>query len=356
MGGGTRLGYRPALDGVRALAVLAVVAVHSWSTALPNGWLGVDVFFVLSGFLITSLLVDEWSSRGTVDLAGFYMRRARRLLPALLLAGLGALLLAGLIQGEAAETRRELGAALVFGANWQVGAVIDHGGWAGLLGHTWSLSVEEQFYLVWPLLLVLALRLVRVRGALALTLAGIGLVAAHRAVSWGGMPDVFYRTDMRADSLLVGCAIGLAAASGWRPSPRWAGRMGIVSSLGLLALAAFPAALHTSPFMALGGFTLLGLLGGGLVCAAFWNPHRLLRWPPLVYVGRISYGVYLWDYPVSRAVDQALGSGPASLVATLAITLALAAASHRYAERPLIRRLRSWDRASAPRAVVPAAP
>lgn len=337
---GKRLGYRSALDGVRAIAVLAVAIVHSWPALLPNGWLGVDVFFVLSGFLITSLLVEEWVGTRGVGLVALYGRRALRLLPALAVVIPAGLLVSLTMPGETASTLRQAVSALVFGANWFEGAATDHGDWHGVLGHLWSLSVEEQFYLVWPLLLLAMLRLGGVRWALRLSLLSLGAVVVHRTLNWGGRPDVYFRTDMRADALLVGCALALLAACSWRPSHRTAVVLTRIGGVGLLAIAMVPRDLKGAPVMALGGFTVVAILGAGAVAGVVWAPPRILSGRPLVYVGRISYGLYLWNIlvAVGSARVLGLGYGPATLALTVVGGLALASASYRYLERPIVRR------------------
>src|SRR5262249_10444122 len=232
------LGYRPWLDGLRGLAILMVLAFHC--RLLPGGSLGVDIFFVLSGFLITSLLVEEWERRGTISFKHFYLRRALRLLPAFLLTLL-ACAVAIWIWGsreELATLGRESLVAICYISNWpalhQVG--MPH------LGHTWSLSLEEQFYFLWPLLLwlMLWLRLPR-RRLIAVLVAGIVACAVLRFTLYrlncvpgpekaANVLRLYMGLDTRADALLVGCVTGLLACWNWLPtSSRFRANIGAAS-------------------------------------------------------------------------------------------------------------------------------
>ncbi|HEY0485900.1 MAG TPA: acyltransferase, partial [Mycobacteriales bacterium] len=216
--------YVPALDGVRALAVVAVLLFHGGVAAARGGFLGVDAFFVLSGYLITSLLLAEHARTGTIALTAFWGRRARRLLPALLVL-VAFTAVAGhatLAPDELARLRGDALAALLYVANWRMIAhgtgYFDTTAAPSLLQHTWSLAIEEQFYLLWPLVLLLVLG-GRRRPLPALCLAGIGLSAVAAAVLGAPGHDVgraYYGTDTRAASLLIGAL--LAAALARRPS------------------------------------------------------------------------------------------------------------------------------------------
>ena len=210
------IAYRPGLDGLRALAVAAVFLYHARIDWLPGGFLGVDLFFVLSGYLITSLLLVEWEARNRIDLRRFWLRRARRLLPALVVVVLGALILASIFaRQDLAHTRSDAVSSLLYYTNWHE-IIANHSyfnrvGNPSLLKHTWSLAIEEQFYIVWPLLLVPGLVLVGRKRLPMLVIAGI---AASAALMWilynpNDPTRVWNGTDTRAFLLLMGILLAL---------------------------------------------------------------------------------------------------------------------------------------------------
>jgi peptidoglycan/LPS O-acetylase OafA/YrhL len=356
----SRLRYQPGLDGVRALAVLAVLLYHAQLSWLRGGFLGVDVFFVLSGYLITRLLLAEWRRWGSVDLRAFWLRRARRLLPALFLvllavAGYAALLAS---DGQLAAIRGDALATVGYVANWRFVfaqqsyfAQYDE---PSPLRHMWSLGIEEQFYLVFPLILVglLTLRLRRPMLATVLGLGAVGsAVLAATLYQPGTDPSrVYYGTDTRLQALLVGAAAAVLV----RAAPARAGTYLSVAgravplpgrrSLGLFGLAglaaAFVLARDTAGWLYRGGFLLIALLAVAVVIAAGTDgttTARLLSVQPLRRVGLISYGLYLWHWPVYVVLNPArLGFGGAGLVLLrLAVTFALATASFLLVERPV---------------------
>ncbi len=354
-------GHLAPLDGLRALAVAAVLAFHTGAGWAIGGFLGVDLFFVLSGFLITMLLVAEWQRRQQISLRRFYARRALRLLPAVLL--LCAFLLAVGPVGSGAPARNALwkgvaGTTFYF-ANWQQAF--------GLLplfqltDHTWSLAIEEQFYLVWPPLLVLTIAWARRRGVdpmRALLILALGLAAISallRIALWSGVsgePRLYYGTDTRADSLLIGAALGIAYATG---RLGWGRRLlPALAPVALLAiLAAFGFVHRSDAALYLGGLTALAgvvaLLIAGLALAPDGPVGRLLALAPLVFLGRISYGIYLWHWPVFRYLHEAelgLSWWPTQLV-RIAVTLGAATLSFFLLERPLLRLRHRFDPAAA---------
>jgi len=324
-----KFGYVPALDGVRALAVLSVIGFHA--IKLPfGGDLGVDVFFVLSGFLITTLLLAEHGRTGTISLRAFYRRRALRLLPALFamlavyLSVVGALYTAGQWSGERAHAAlRSAGVGIFYVANFAA-AYSDH--LTGNLNHLWSLATEEQFYLVLPLLLVVCLRLGLGARGLALVLGSLlVLVLAHRSqlVLSGGYAaarHAFYGPDCRTDGLIVGCLAGVAYTQGWARLASRAGSVGLVATCLILLLGApfAPRMLVVLP--------LLNVAAAAVILEIARRPDAFprLQRRPVVYLGRISYGLYLW-HPLTLAAFGPVG-------ALLAFTVA--AASHRFVEMP----------------------
>ncbi|MGZ4709060.1 MAG: acyltransferase family protein, partial [Acidimicrobiales bacterium] len=360
-----RLGYRPAFDGLRAIAVIPVLLFHASVTWARGGFLGVDVFFVLSGFLITRLLLEERELTGRIALLRFYLRRVLRLFPALVAVSVASLVYATvwLDHGQAVRAAHDLFAAATYRMNW-VEALHAQPPF-GLLDHTWSLSIEEQFYLLWPLGLLLAYRLGRGRGVFVAALGGAALSAGVRALLWhGGQPvhRVYYGLDTHADGLLLGCA--LAAVTLYRPGPlrealrgasgRVAGRWAGPVALAMLALAASQTALFSKGLPSW-GYPIVGVLTA-IVIADVWAGgvlDRALRPTALVAIGRISYGLYLWHWPVFLVLNPARthwSPFPLTLL-RLAVTFAVAVVSFFAVEQPFLRLKRHFepaDRLSEP--------
>jgi peptidoglycan/LPS O-acetylase OafA/YrhL len=326
------LAYHPALDGLRAIAVIAVVAYHfGW---IRGGFLGVDLFFVLSGFLITSLLVGERSAHGRVDLVGFWARRARRLLPALLL-----LIAVLLVVARASTPRSDVFATLGYVANWHQiwsqASYFDAYRAPSPLRHAWSLGVEEQFYLLWPILVVAAFRL---GGRRALAIAcGAGIVASVTLMAiWYRPADpsrVYYGADTRAHLLLVGALLALVP---WRRWPQWFGALS-------LAVCAITMLIATDHSIALyrGGMFVNALLVAAVIGAIVSRPDarlaRSLGARPLRDLGRVSYGVYLWSWPVIvLCTTSRTGLSGAPLTALrLALIAGATVASYFLVEQPI---------------------
>ncbi len=367
----------PALDGMRALAVLGVMAFHSGIPFVPAGFLGVDTFFVLSGFLITSLLIEEWVRKEGIGLRAFWARRARRLLPALLVVIVFVVLWADLATpaGTYPDLRADALSALFYSANWHFiaagGNYFVQTGAVSPLTHTWSLAIEEQFYLVWPLVLLGLLRLTRdLRVLLAVCVVGAMASTAEMALLYrpGADPTrLYYGTDTHAQCLLVGAGLGVALAMvaerrrtrglepGWRATGP-AGRrvLGVLGALGTAASAAlWWRATYTGGFLWQGGFLLAALASAAVLvsvaCADRSWLARALASPPLRFLGRISYGLYLWHFPLFQWVDAArtgLRGYPLFGLRCL-VTLAAATASFYLVERPIrqgmiLRRWRAW--------------
>ena len=341
MTGPFTLGYRRSLDGVRGVAILAVMAYHfrSATHAIPTrgGFLGVDVFFVLSGFLITSLLCDELATKGRIRLTLFYARRAQRLLPALFTM-IALFLIWAVTFGPndwVAGYLKDAFAAIFYFENWFRG-FNPAGAHPGLL-HTWSLSVEEQFYLLWPIALVTSVRVAGRRGALVTATAGVAIIPVIRALTYhpGHAAEIFFFT--RFDMLLVGCAVALLLAGGMeRRPPSWVSWAAVLVILGFLVAAVNPSRnLHAV------GFSLFaaacGVVLWTLVTRPQWLITRLLERRTIVGIGRISYGLYLWHMPVFVMVRQYVPhvrfAGPLSLLLTFVVALA----SYRFVEWPFLR-------------------
>lgn len=343
-----RLGYRPALDGLRAVAVTLVMVGHFWEWALPGGLIGVDMFFVLSGFLITTLLLEERERTGRISLRFFYARRALRLLPALglLLVVVAAWALLAAPSPLRDNTIGAFPSVIFYYSNWSWGFF---GNNPGVFGHMWSLSVEEQFYILWPavILLFIGFR----RGARALLGTCLVLVVGAAFLRWElaqrDFTDEGLRrlTKLRGDILLVGCALALAAVHGW--IPRVSRRLMVLAtgaSLGVLVF--FGAWLRNgvhNPLFFKGGYTLVAVASAVLIYRVVHQPDglmvRLLSTRPFVVVGRLSYALYLWHAPLRDIVTPRLGALPGPLRPMTVMILSYAAASISYVlvERPALR-------------------
>jgi peptidoglycan/LPS O-acetylase OafA/YrhL len=353
----------PALDGLRAVAVLAVIAYHLDFGWAKGGYLGVDVFFVLSGFLITSLLVGEWGRSGAIGFRSFWARRARRLLPALALLLLALGLYAGLHGPglDGSTLRPDALFTMFYSANWH--QVFAHQSYfaqygpASPLRHTWSLAIEEQFYLLWPLVLMGLLVLAKGRRHSVLVATGVLAVgsAALMALLYHPGVDpsrVYYGTDTRAFELLVGA--GLAVLLARRP-PLRSPALGVLNVAGAVSMG-----LLVYAIVAVGGppgwLYQGGLLGAtvlvALVIANVIQPRRgplgaFLSLPPLRFIGIISYGLYLWHWPVIVLATQATTgvSGYPLKALQVGLALGLATASYYVVERPIRRaRFTEWRR------------
>lgn len=344
----------PALDGLRAVAVAAVVAYHLDPSALPGGYLGVDVFFVLSGYLITGLLVRERASTGRVRFTAFWARRARRLLPGLFLL-LASLCVVSVLLPEvvnASLLRSDGLAALFYVANWHFLAVNQtYFGQIGIpspLEHTWTLAIEEQFYVVWPPVLIgmywLAARLRPGRNTPRQLLAPVSLAAAASIAAMAlaydggkGLETAYFSTQCRAFELLIGALAALALASR-RPQPAHRHPRVPPAVLGAIAGAAALSGVGVAfalarpgAFIFDGGLALVAVASALVVvsCLVPGPVSQLLALRPLRFIGRISYEIYLWHWPVIVVVDgEWHPSGATRIVCEVGLSVVLAWLSH----------------------------
>ena len=341
------------LDGLRALAVIGVLLYHAGVAWIPGGLLGVDVFFVISGFLITTLLLDERARTGGTALRAFWTRRLRRLLPALVAMLVFVSVVWGLVlKDDTGSLRHDVLFAFGYSANWWF--AFSGQGYFHLLSapspvlHTWSLAVEEQFYLIWPIAVAALLSRGRRVGRWAAGGAAVAAIATLVQSLAGVWTDrLYYGTDTRAVPLLVGAAFGAWYFRHRRTltlTPR--NRAGLLGA-GLLAIGAvgwaFARVSGQSAVLYRGGFLLLAIAVSVLIVAVAADPQgalaRVLDCPPLRYLGTISYGLYLWHWPLFLLVNHARTglTGTALLATRLALAFTVAAVSYEYLELPIRR-------------------
>ncbi len=364
----TRLAYLPALDGVRACAVVAVMLFHGGIPHMDGGFMGVDAFFVLSGFLITSLLIGEWRQTLSIKLGAFWARRARRLLPALLLMLLFVAFFASVIvpKGTYGALRLDALATLLYVSNWHFILVnsnyFNETAASSPLLHTWSLAVEEQFYVIWPLVVLAVMHFTRsLRALFALCCAAAVASATWMYVVYDGGLNTnraYLGTDTRSQCLFIGCALAvglvmlshraheegrLAKGELWRPEGA-TGRafcavLGVIGAAGAIALWVLTTSVSSFPYS--GGFFLIGLAVACIILSAVAAPRslvpRVLSLTPVRYVGRISYGLYIWHWPIFIWLDHArtgLHGYPLFALRVL-VTFAVSVVSFHLIERPI---------------------
>ncbi|HUI04393.1 MAG TPA: acyltransferase family protein [Acidimicrobiales bacterium] len=364
------LEHVPGLDGIRGVAVLAIITTHTVGI-IPGGFLSVDVFFALSGYLITSLLVAEWRGTSTVSLGRFWSRRARRLMPALFLmltaVGVGAALWPQIFDGP--TLRGDTLATVFYAANWHL--IAEHTNYFAATGaqqplmHTWSLAIEEQFYVVWPLVVLGVLsarrprlgrrgaarapvdRVRRLRVLFVVAVAGALASATWMAVLTRSAADTtrsYYGSDTRAQAILVGAALALGAAL-WGPVRSRPGEValrvaGVAGALGTALLWTLVPPDSTWAFK--GGFLVAAACTAAVIASVTTTRTAVgsvLAWGPLRYVGRISYGMYLWYWPMVLVLSSARTglSGFPLLVVRLAAIVGVATLSASLVELPIRR-------------------
>lgn len=343
-----KLGYRPELDGLRGISILLVYLHHIYYPLMPRGFFGVDIFFVLSGFLITSLLVQEWSREGSISLKDFYIRRVLRLMPALFLLILIIGGFALIFNKRPTETYQGIWLSLSYASNWlyAFGYFSPH----NPLGITWSLAIEEQFYLIWPLLFTLVLRFkLGRRWILYILTLLIALIPLHRNIleeQGASIFRLYYASDTRADTLLIGCLVGLLIS--WNLLPHDRRFEILMRSLAAVAVIFLGYLVGTTSWTYFtlcrwGGHTLVAISIALILAVVITSPPKfalsVLRFAPLVWIGRISYGLYLWHWPARWFIypKNGLPSSAGQLLTVVVLSLSLTTLSYYFVEKPFLR-------------------
>lgn len=342
------LRYSPELDGLRGIAVLAVMIYHTDAPyLLPGGFIGVDMFFVLSGFLITSLLVQEFDESGSISLKNFYMRRVLRLAPALLVLLL-ALCLVSFFALDAQKAKSNYIDALIslfYFSNWARALDIHP---PDFIAHTWSLSIEEQFYILWPCSLFFMLKFFKDRKVILAATAAIAIVSwllrNYLFASGTSIERIYNGLDTRADALMVGCALGIFLSSGLANAldqNRLRRNLLFAAVLSCLCLVTVSyTADWRSQRMVYYGYFAVELSTAILIWQILTSPRggvRILFSPKwLVWIGSISYGLYLWHYPIYRVMRDLGFQTPAVVIIGPMLTLLVATLSSYFVERPIL--------------------
>lgn len=344
---GSNWGYVPALDGLRAFAVLAVLFYHANMSFAKGGFIGVDVFFVVSGFLITSILMREFNRHQRIDLRNFYLRRVLRLAPALIVLLVSFTLLSALLldheQGRSNEIDTLI--ALFYVSNWAWAFQIHP---PHFLAHTWSLSIEEQFYILWPIILITLLRFIPSRFNILIVILALTVLSCatrvYLTLRGASLERIYNGLDCRADALLIGCLLGFLLSSNiinkdhhWlETSLKFLAPLSAISLLFLcMTLSWKDRALYAW------WLSIVEILSGIVILDIFSSSNsilkRILSIKVLVWIGSISYGLYLWHFPIFKAMRLVgfhrfgvliIGTGCAFIVASL---------SYYLLERPILK-------------------
>ncbi len=340
--------YLPGVDGLRALAVMAVLLFHGNATWMPGGFLGVEVFFVISGFLITRGLVKEGLQSGSIDLKSFWRRRALRLLPALFLLLATILTLSALFEpGNLPKLQGDTLAALSYVTNWFLifdnQSYFESWGRPSMLGHLWSLAIEEQFYLLWPIVLVVAAKFIHMRLMVLLVLAGAlasyaGMALLFSSSEAGDTSRIYYGTDTRIGALLLGSLLAFLAGS-VQTAPGFL-KSSFLNLIGVGAFAVLVLLAFTldqdHPWLYRGGFFAASLATCVLI-TSLRQPRsmisRLIGVAPLRWLGARSYGIYLWHWPIFL-LSWPQTSNLQLFATQVSATILIAAVSYRFVEVP----------------------
>ncbi len=341
-------GYIRELDGLRGVAIIWVMLYHAGVPFFRGGFIGVDIFFVLSGFLISLLLIQEFDRSNSINFKSFYMRRILRLGPALGVMVIVFCLASFAFLGEEKANSNYIDAliSLAYLSNWARAFSIHP---PDFLGHTWSLSIEEQFYIIWPILLLTTLRVLRNRLYVAAVAVAVALISWMTRICLyinGASPERLYNgLDTRADELMVGCALGIVVFSDLLSEKtreilrKYLKISAPLSMVCLLVLAT--TANWRVPMMYHFGFFFIELLTTILILDILISPRSIvqsflsMRW--LVWTGTISYGLYLWHYPVYRTLSALGFRGLSGVVIGLIATFFIAALSRYALEKPILK-------------------
>lgn len=351
--------YVKSLDGIRGIGIIVVLLTHLDIVSYNAGFIAVDTFFVLSGFLITWLLITEWNDSGSINFKDFYYRRALRLFPALF-SMLAMFALYTCLTNPPDRIARDfhyIFEALFYFTNW--GQIFGLGERLNFLAQTWSLSIEEQYYLLWPPILFLLLPRTEAKTSLlwwtiltALSVAFLRALYAELGTPvWNNYWHLARGLDTRADSLLTGCAIGIAVSAQLIPRQRWLGWAlffaGAVSCYGLIWLARQDL---YDPWMYDAGWFLASLFTAILIVHLVYSSRGIIHWileiPPIVYIGTLSYGLYVWHYPIYRIFQVHYPAHWRETAVTVSVAVALL--SYYLVERPCLRLKKKFYRTARP--------
>lgn len=319
----------PSFDGLRGISILLILLLHGRLAGAENGYIGVDIFFVLSGYLITALLAKEHDDTQSISLIKFYQRRTLRLFPALVLMCVLFLAYSAVFLPDFSARLRETAQAFMYITNWSRALGL---GDSKYLGHTWSLGIEEQFYLLWPILFIVLSQLPRGRTLAffaALALAGAAaLWRARLGIQGASAMRLYNGFDTRSDAIFIGCALALVP---WRLTDWWPVGVAVL-------VATFILLPWDDQILLFGGYTVVAIAAAFVIGGAAQTDtaiSRGLSFAPLVAIGRVSYGLYLFHFPIYVAVAQKFGWNPWYLnTVGLGLASLVAVLSFRYLERP----------------------
>lgn len=336
--------YEPALNGLRAVAVVMVVLFHAFPDQFPGGWVGVDIFFVLSGFLITSILATEFEKHGKLSFSNFYWRRAVRLMPAAL-----ALMAVQLIRAVFSPHWKDILLSTSAAAFYFMNINLMFRWFPeDLIGHTWSLSIEEQFYWVWPLILSFLIFRRQTISWLFLLLIAITAWRIWLGFHGASIERLYFGTDTHTDGLVVGALLAFA--------PDWLrARLATLAWPALAVLAGILLSRHNNPVMFAFELIASAICGAVLVCGALCKGWfgSALRMQPIVFTGIVSYGWYLWHAPLILGA-QNHGAHGITMIAVICTTYAAAVGSWYLIERPARRfAARRWTLSKQTHVLIP---